>query len=217
MNYNNILKKYINKCPFNEPIFIDEIRNYFINNIKVDNDNKVFKIINVYINRLVKEGIISQFIKGVYYKPIKGVFGPVKLDANKVIKKKYLMDENGLKGYYSGAILFNKVGLTTQVPKNILIITNEYNNNYDYENNKLGIVIRKPKLYITEDNYKYLQLFDLLLNKDNIKIEVDNEEELIYRFIENNDLKMQKIFQLANLTNNKKIINKLYDMGGANE
>ncbi len=213
MNYNNILIKYIDKCPYDEPIFIDDIKKYFKKIIRNDFEN-TFKNIYVYINRLVKENKLSQFIKGVYYKPIRGIFGNKPLDINKVIKKKYLCDENGIKGYISGAYLFNKIGLTTQVPKEILIMTNECPNVNDYNNKNLGVVIRKPKTLVNEDNYKYLQLFDILINKDNIKIEADNEKKIIYKFIKDNELNFEKIFEYAKKINNVKPMMKLYELGG---
>mgnify|MGYP004522579193 FL=1 len=213
MNYNNILIKYIDKCPYDEPIFIDDIKKYFKKIIRNDFEN-TFKNIYVYINRLVKENKLSQFIKGVYYKPIRGIFGNKPLDINKVIKKKYLCDENGIKGYISGAYLFNKIGLTTQVPKEILIMTNECPNVNDYNNKNLGVVIRKPKTLVNEDNYKYLQLFDILINKDNIKIEADNEKKIIYKFIKDNELNLEKIFEYAKKINNVKPMMKLYELGG---
>ena len=163
---------------------------------------------------MVKENKIVQFIKGVYYKPIKGTFGNKLLNVNKVIDKKYIHDKNGQKGYFSGAYLFNKVGLTTQVPKEILIVTNECPNANDYNNKNLGVVIRKPKIKINDDNYKYLQLFDLLINKDNIKIETDDEREIIYKFIKDNELYLEKIFKYANMLNNMKPIKKLYELEG---
>lgn len=213
MNYNNILIKYIDKCPYDEPIFIDDIKKYFKKIIQNDFEN-TFKNIYVYINRLVKENKLSQFIKGVYYKPIKGIFGNKPLDINKVIEKKYLCDENGIKGYISGAYLFNKIGLTTQVPKEILIVTNECPNANDYNNKSLGVVIRKPKTLVNKDNYKYLQLFDILINKDNIKIEVENEKEIVYKFIKDNELNFEKIFEYAKKINNVKPVMKLYELGG---
>ena len=211
MNYNNILIKYIDECPYDEPIFIDEIKEYFKKFIK-DNFDVIFKNIYVYINRLVKENKIVQFIKGIYYKPLKGVFGNKPLDINKVIAKKYIRDIKGQKGYFSGAYLFNKLGLTTQIPNEILIITNECPNANDYYNKNLGVIIRKPKIKINNDNYKYLQLFDILLNKDNINIEVDNAKEIIYKFIDDNGLELEKIFEYANKINNFKPIKKLYDL-----
>lgn len=55
----------------------------------------------------------------------------------------------------------------------------------------------------------HLQLFDLLINKDNIKIEVDNEKEIIYKFIKDNKLELEKIFEYANKINNFKSIKKI--------
>lgn len=213
MNYNNILIKYIDEYPYDEPIFIEEIKDYFKKIIQ-NNFETTFKSIYVYINRLVKENKLSQFVKGIYYKPTKGIFGSKPLNINKVIEKKYICDKNGKKGYFTGAYLFNKLGLTTQIPKEILIVTNECPNFNDYNNKNLGVTIRKPKTPVTEDNYKYLQLFDILMNKDNIKIEVDNEKEIIYKFIEANRLNIEKIFEYANKINNLKPIIRLYELGG---
>lgn len=215
MNYNDILINYIDKCPYDEPIFIEEIKDYFKSYIK-DNFDNVFKNIYVYINRLVKDDKLVQFIKGIYYKPLKGTFGNKLLNINKVIDKKYICDKNGKKGYFSGAYLFNKLGLTTQIPKDMLIVTNECPNANDYNNKNLGVIIRKPKIEINEDNYKYLQLFDVLINKDDIKIDVDNEKKIIYKFIKDNELDFEKIFEYANKMNNLKPIKKLYELGGEN-
>ncbi len=213
MNYNDILVKYIDEYPFDEPIFIEEIKEYFKNYIQ-DNFDSVFKNIYVYINRLVKENKLVQFVKGIYYKPLKGTFGKKTLNINKVIDKKYMHNKNDIKGYISGAYLFNKIGLTTQIPKELLIVTNDCPNANDYNNKNLGVIIRKPKIEINGDNYKYLQLFDVLINKDNIKIETDNEKKIIYKFIKDNELEMEKIFEYANKINNLKPIKKLYELGG---
>lgn len=213
MNYTDILVKFIDEYPYDEPIFIEEIKDYF-KNIVYDNFDNVFKNIYVYINRLVKEHKLVQFIKGIYYKPLKGEFGNKLLNINKVITKKYIYNENGQKGYFSGAYLFNKIGLTTQIPKYLLIVTNECPNANDYNNKNLGVIIRKPKIKIDKDNYKYLQLFDILINKDNIKIEVDNEKEIVYEFIKDNKLEIEKIFEYANKIGNFKPIKRLYELGG---
>ena len=212
MNYNEILNKYIDNYPYDEPIFIEDIKDYFREFVHDNFDN-----IYVYTNRLVKEKKLVQFLKGIYYKPLKGAFGNKKLDVNKVINKKYIHDKNGQKGYFSGAYLFNKIGLTTQIPKEMLIVTNACPNANDYNNKNLGVIIRKPKIKVNEDNYKYLQLFDMLINKDNIKIEVPNEKEIIYKFIRDNELELEKIFEYANKLNNLKPIEKLYELGGNNE
>ena len=47
MNYNECLINYINKCPYDEPIFIEEIKDYF-KKIIIDNFETTFKNIYVY-------------------------------------------------------------------------------------------------------------------------------------------------------------------------
>lgn len=210
MNYNKIVCEYINKCNLDEPLFLEEIKQYVINNYKTDEVN-ILKNINVIINRMCKKANLKQFYKGIYYKPIKNIFGEMPLDKNKVIIKKYIKDENGnIKGYITGAKLFNQLGLTTQVPNFINIVTNECKNYNEYKNEKLGVIIRQPKININNDNYKYLQLFDIINNKDQVNIEVDNEDEIIYNFIVRNKLDFEKIIKYARETKNKKILEKLY-------
>lgn len=212
MNYSKVLLNYIDDYPYDEPIFIEDIKTYFQEKIGNVND-KILKMLYVYINRLVKENRLAQYLKGIYYKPLKGTFGNKKLNINKVIEKKYITSSTGIKGYYSGAYLFNKLGLTTLLPKDILIVTNECPNSNDYKNKKLGIIIRKPKIEINTENYKYLQLLDILNNKDNIKIETDSEREIIYNFINENNLDVEKIFKYARQTNSKRAIERLYELG----
>ena len=166
MNYNEIVCEYINKCNLDEPLFLNEIKQYVINKYKNDEIN-VSKNINVIINRMCKNDILKQFYKGIYYKPVKNIFGEMPLDKSKVIIKKYIRDENGnIKGYITGAKLFNQLGLTTQVPNIINIVTNECKNDNEYKNKILGVIIRQSKIKINDDNYKYLQLLDIINNKD---------------------------------------------------
>ena len=121
-----------------------------------------------------------------------------------------LVDKFGnVKGYITGAKLFNNVGLTTQVPNVIDIVTNECKNNNKYENKYLNVIIRKPKIEINNENYKYLQLIDLIENKDNIYIEVDSMDEILYNFIQENSLDFEKIIKYARQTNSKAVIEKM--------
>lgn len=210
MNYNEIVYEYINKCNSDEPVFMNQIKEYLINKYKNDKNN-ILNNINVIINRMCKNDDLKLFYKGIYYKPVKNIFGEMPLDKNKVIIQKYIKDENGnIKGYITGAKLFNQLGLTTQVPNIVNIVTNECKNNNEYMNKRLGVIIRRPRIKINNENYLYLQLFDIINNKDKINIEVDNEDEIIYKFIEENKLDFEKIIKYARETKNKKVLDKLY-------
>lgn len=211
MNICKLVLEYIEQYPKDEPIFIEDIKKYVIQ--QCENDNKqerVLKNINVILNRLKNEGIIKAEYKGVYYKPIISMFGEVPLNTNKLRKLKYLEDKDGnIKGYIVGAKLFNKLGLTTLVPNVTDIVTNEckYHKQYD---ERLRTYITKPKIEITNENYRYLQFIDILDNKDNIHIEAPNADEILYRIIEECKLDFEKIIKYARETNNRKILDKLF-------
>lgn len=211
MNICKLVLEYIEQYPKDEPIFIEDIKKYIIQ--KCENDTKqenILKNINVILNRLKNEGIIKAEYKGVYYKPIISMFGEVPLNTNKLRKLKYLEDKDGnIKGYIVGAKLFNKLGLTTLVPNVTDIVTNEckYHKQYD---EKLRTYITKPKIEITNENYRYLQFIDILDNKDNIHIEAPNADEILYRIIEECKLDFEKIIKYARETNNRKVLDKLF-------
>ena len=211
MNICKLVLEYIEQYPEDEPIFIENIKKYVIGQYEEDDKQEnVLKNINVILNRLKNKGIIKTEYKGVYYKPIISMFGAVPLNTNKLRKLKYLEDKDGnIKGYIVGAKLFNKLGLTTLVPNVTDIGTNEckYHKQYD---EKLRTYITKPKIEITNENYRYLQFIDILDNKDNIPIDAPNVDEILYRIIEECKLDFEKIIKYARETNNRKVLNKLF-------
>ena len=185
MNICKTVLECIDQYPEDEPIFIEEIKKYVIEKCKEDEKENVLKNINVILNRLKNEGIIKAEYKGVYYKPAISMFGEVPLNTERLRELKYLVDRNGnIKGYIVGAKLFNIIGLTTQVPNVTDIVTNE--------------------------NYKYLQFIDILENKDNINIEVENVNEILYQIIQEYNLDFETIIKYARETNSRKILDKLF-------
>ena len=202
--------EYINTQNKGIPIFIEEIKDYIMQFYDKNDKEKVFNNVKVILNRMNKEGIIETAYKGIYYIPVENIFGKMLLGNRQIIQYKYIMDKKGnIKGYITGAKLFNNVHLTTQVPNIIDIATNECKNFNKYENKNLNVIIRKPKIEVNNNNYKYLQLFDLIENKDNIDIEVENPDEIIYNFITENELDFEKIIKYAMDTKSRTVINKI--------
>ena len=209
MNISKTVLDYIEQFPEDEPIFIEDIKNYVLNKCEDKEKESILKNINVILNRFKNEGIIKAEYKGVYYKPVFTIFGEMGLDTNKLRKLKYLEDRNGnIKGYIIGAKLFNILGLTTLVPNVTDIVSNEckYHKQYD---EKLRTYITKPKIKITNENYKYLQFIDILENKDNIYIEAENANEILYEIIEQYKLDFEKIIKYIRETNSKNVLDKL--------
>ena len=210
MNCYNIVLEYINNSEKGIPIFIKEIKDYVMSFYTESDKEKVCNNVKSILNRMNKEGIIETAYRGIYYIPHENIFGKMLLGNRQIIQYKYIINKEGdIKGYITGAKLFNEVHLTTQVPNVIDIATNECKNFNKYVNKELNVVIRKPKMLINNENYKYLQLFDLIENKDNIEIEVDNEDEIIYNFIKENNLDFEKIIKYAVETKSRNVINKI--------
>lgn len=210
MNCYNMVLEYINTQNRGIPIFIEEIKDYIIQFYNTNDKEKVFNNVKAILNRMNKEGIIKTAYKGIYYIPVENIFGKMLLGNRQIIQYKYIMDKKGnIKGYITGAKLFNNIHLTTQVPNIIDIATNECKNFNKYENKNLNVIIRKPKIEVNNNNYRYLQLFDLIENKDNIDIEVENPDEIIYNFIAENELDFEKIIKYAMDTKSRTVINKI--------
>ncbi|MFY0712624.1 hypothetical protein J1D01_03025 [Seonamhaeicola sp. NFXS20] len=109
------------------------------------------------MERLQKEGLIKKISKGQFYKPQKTVFGDLKPNYTELLRP-YLFQNNQRIAYETGTSLYNKLGLTTQIPFTIKIASRGKKINVNRENLK----IRSVKSYaeITEDNYQILGLLD---------------------------------------------------------
>ena len=111
------------------------------------------------IERLVKKGIIKRISTGVFYKPKQTIFGELMPDEEKIIKP-YLFRNGKRIAYITGLLLYNKMGLTTQIPKEISIASNKKRIYISKGNIKTKAV--KSYVEVTDSNYKLLELLDAL-------------------------------------------------------
>ncbi|GAB4304004.1 MAG: DUF6088 family protein [Marinilabiliales bacterium] len=117
------------------------------------------------IERLIKKGIIKRISTGVFYKPKQTVFGELKPNEENIITP-YLFKNGKRIAYITGLLLYNKMGLTTQIPKEISIASNKKRVYISKGNIKANAV--KSYVEVAEENYKYLELLDAI--KDYKKI-----------------------------------------------
>ena len=156
MEENHMLYEYLeaNYRP-NGPIFVSDV------DLPVTDVNlrRMFKA-------LCDSGKIKRFDKGVYYIPKQSrLKGGVPLGADAVARAKYVSRNGKIAGYYSGYTFANQLGITTQVPYVIEIVSNNASSRFrEIDLNGRKIVLRKPKTVITDQNYRILQLLDLLSN-----------------------------------------------------
>lgn len=129
------------------------------------------------IERLIKKGLISRASTGVFYKPKKTAFGILKPKEEELLKT-YLFEGNNRVAYITGTALFNRMGLTTQVPKNIRVASRSKR-----IVTRVGSIQVKPvKSYadVTNENYYLMELLDVL--KD-FKTITDTEKGQVIKFM----------------------------------
>ena len=183
MNIMDLIDRYVNNYEIGAPIYSNNICEFVLTCYYTKAN-----VITEYINRYEeKHEDFIRYRKGIYYRAVKTPFGYSNINYNRLITDLYLNDNNNVYGYITGPSLANKIGLTTQLPKDEYIVTNNNRIVSDIDNIKLS----KPVVEVTKDNYKILQVLDLLLNKNNVNYDCDNPNKLIYDYIIDNNIKFE--------------------------
>lgn len=111
------------------------------------------------VERLIKKGIIKRASTGVFYKPKQSAFGQLRPREEELLKP-YLFKDGKRIAYMTGVSLYNRMGLTTQVPKTIKVASK-----LKRVTTKIGKTQVKPvKSYVdvTNENYYLLEILDAL-------------------------------------------------------
>ncbi|QUG75229.1 hypothetical protein GKQ23_09625 [Erwinia sp. E602] len=111
------------------------------------------------VSRLVKNGDIKRFAKGQFYRPKKGIFGEMQLSDTEKLNT-FIYQDGKRRGYVTGTGLYNRLGLTTQVPRTITIASNK-----SPQRKNLGTIevkLVKAKAPVSESNREYLEILDVL-------------------------------------------------------
>ncbi len=111
------------------------------------------------VNRCVDAKRLSRLSKGRFYIPKQGVLGPMKVSDNELLRD-LLFRRGRRSGYITGPALYNRLGLTTQIPKTVMIATNSAAQEKDFGTIRIKIVPRRAP--ITEFNVPLLELLDAL-------------------------------------------------------
>lgn len=172
----------------NEPIFLTDIQIAGMTRINVRQR----------IKKLADAGKVKRFDNGIYFLPQKTIFkSGSQLAPEKVLECKYLRDKDKRCGYVSGLMFFNQMGLTTQVPMLYEVVSNKATNDYrETSLAKFRVIVRKPKVPVTEKNYKALQFLDMLKDVD-VYSEVTGKplQDRLYCYMEDANLSISEMEQ----------------------
>jgi predicted transcriptional regulator len=142
---------------------IREGETFTYNQLSIDKKN--YQTAAKAIERLIKKGIIKRVSPGQFFKPKNTIFGEI-LPNEEEILKPYLFKNGKRIGYITGTYLYNKLGLTTQIPQIIKIASR----GKEVKVNKANLKIKPAKSYVdvTNKNFQYLEILDVI--KDFSKI-----------------------------------------------
>lgn len=111
------------------------------------------------LSRMVEEGKLKRASTGKYYKPNQSPFGELK-PAEEELLRPYLFNNGKRIAYITGPALYNRLGLTTQVPKIIQVASRDKRITTRVGNLKVKPV--KSYVDVTDENYQVLGLLDAI-------------------------------------------------------
>ena len=191
--YKRHMKDYLDTLPQETPVTTDMMTAYMAERTGEPED-KVRKTVNVNLARLEREGIVSRITRGVYCKRIKTPFGDYVPSKDMIYSKWLVLDGNRVIGYETGLSLMNEFGLVSQMPRKKWIATNNYTLPVPKD---VQIEIQKPRTAVTNENYKYLQILDMIDHMAEVPVDAAAPEAIIREKTENADLHPDRLILYA--------------------
>lgn len=164
---------------------------------------------NVKLKRMADKGEIERLQKGIYCHVKQTVFGKVTPSIDQVLLKTLTIQNDVKIGYESGASLFNRLGLTTLIPRDIEITTNRYGAKLP---EGCHIKVRKPPTVVTDGNWKYLQFIDIFDELPDAHTDAENPEQLLLQYEKRQQLDSLTLIFTARRYYSQKIVLPLIDL-----
>ncbi len=138
----------------------------FFSDIEISGITK--SAVNQQLKKLCEEKKLAKYENGVYYIPKKSrLKSSVGINADMVASYKYVSRRGRVEGFYSGNTFANQIGISTQVPNKVEIVSNNIAAKVrEVPIGKRTFIVRKSIVPINAENVYVLQLLDLLKNLD---------------------------------------------------
>ncbi len=126
------------------------------------------------VTRAVADQRLKRVAKGRFYKPKTGVLGDVSVgDAERL--REALYRDGRRSGYVTGPALYNRLGLTTQMPKTVTIAVNRATQTKDMGTLRVRLLSRRAP--ISDSTVPLLEILDIL--RDTRKVPDANVERVL--------------------------------------
>lgn len=210
--YKDYIKERINAYRIGIPIYLADLA-IEMGTVYSIPSAKAHAATSVALKRIMDNNEIPNlrlFQKGIYYLTQKTAFGETRIDKDAIIRTKYMKDCNG---YDFGAHALYKLGLTTQLPNQREIVTN---NSYECrrKDKKLDVWVKPPKTVIDQNNIDYLMILDIIDVLDKYPVDTDEPYRCIAKYISDKDLEYSILLAMADKYYNIDTIKKLARVAG---
>lgn len=203
MKYEKLIKRLEKELTYKEdgPYFIEDIYKLF----KDYSRQTTFDV----LDEAIKQRKIKKYSRGIYYKENEPLI-------EEIIKKRYLIDEQGACGIYGRLIMELNFGISTQVPMVYQVITNKASRKYrELSINGQRIALYKSRCNITNKNFKTYSLLELFTNLD-LNDYTKEVKENIRKYIKKENIRKKEIHELipffpAKTTKNLTITGAIYE------
>ena len=141
-----------------EPIFFSDL----------ESGNITKSALNQQLRKLCDKDLLRKYDTGVYYIPKKTLLNStVGPNADMVARYRFISKGDNVDGFYGGNSFANQIGISTQVPRVVEIISNNTNSSdREVRIGNRSFYVRKPIVKITKENVYVLQMLELLKNLD---------------------------------------------------
>lgn len=123
--------------------------------------------LNQQLKELCEKGLLQQYDDEVYFIPKKttlnSTIGP---NADMVARYRFISKGDNVDGFYAGNTFANRIGISTQIPQVIEIVSNNVPDDGEVLIGNRRFVVRKPVVPITKENVRVLQMLELLVKLD---------------------------------------------------
>ncbi|MDR0831445.1 MAG: hypothetical protein LBM99_00945 [Bacillales bacterium] len=196
-----LVDRLIERYGYNEPIIIEEIFSAWNEYSKT----RVYQLLNNYVS----DGVLQRYDKGIYYVPTITKLGtPSHLGFRQVVEKKYIQSGEKIYGYYGGLSLLNGLGLTTQMPNTLEVVTSKESTRVrEIKIRSSKLFLRRARVQVTKDNVCVL----MLLEAFNVVNGVFDYDALVRvrEFVKQNNISLNDVFSYAKVFPGKAIKNLL--------
>lgn len=184
-----LVKCLKNQYGENTPIFFEDIANVCSGYTR----GRVYQLIDVAMN----SDLLAKAGYDCYYIPTTTPFGKSLLNPRKVIEKKYISNKNEVYGFYTGLVLLNSFGITTQMPNVIEVFTNnEATKSRRVTINNQTIIVKRARTKINNSNYKEMMLLELFNLADVRSIDARATQKIV-DYMKQNNISIQGIMKYA--------------------